>query len=123
MIELYYIDPPTVKPFWQQNIVEGRNLTVTCLAEPGNPNTTIFFWTKEGNPLFRQNGATLQLQNIQRTSSGIYRCTAENLYGNGEKGTHSQSMVINVFCKCFVSLCMHIYFLFYSVPRKLFTYS
>lgn len=52
----------------------------------------------EDNPGFRQNETTLQLYKIQRTSSGTYKCTAENNYSNGEKGTHIQTMVVNVLC-------------------------
>lgn len=65
---------------------------------PGNPRSTTVYWTKVENSGFRQNGHTLHVPNIQRTSSGTYRCTAENNYSNGEKGTHNQSMVVNVFC-------------------------
>lgn len=83
----------------QQDIIEGRDISVTCTATPGNPSSTTFYWTKVDNSGFRQNGATLQLPDIQRTSSGTYRCTAENNYSNGEKGTDSQSMFINVLCK------------------------
>lgn len=35
----------------------------------------------------------------QRNSSGTYKCTAENSYHNGERGTHSQSFAVNVQCK------------------------
>lgn len=82
----------------QQNFIEGRDLSVTCQAAPGNPSSTTFYWTKVDNPGFRQNGATLRLYNIQRNSSGTYRCTAENNYNNGEKGAHSQTMVVKVQC-------------------------
>nr|XP_034303739.1 titin-like isoform X4 [Crassostrea gigas] len=88
--------PPNVYTMRQQNKIEGRDLSVTCRATPGNPNSTTFYWTKVDNPGFRQNGSTLQLPNIQRTSSGTYRCTAENNYSNGERGTDSQAMVVNV---------------------------
>lgn len=71
--------PPTVRPFRQQNIIEGRNLTVTCDVIPGNPIHTILFWTKESNP-FRQERATLLFPKIQRNSSGEYKCIAENIY-------------------------------------------
>uniref|UniRef100_A0A8W8LC32 Ig-like domain-containing protein n=1 Tax=Magallana gigas TaxID=29159 RepID=A0A8W8LC32_MAGGI len=88
--------PPTIKTLSQQDIVEGRALLVTCQAISGNPNSTTFYWTKEDNPGFRQNGSTLHIPNIQRISSGTYRCTAENNYSIGEKGTHNQSMDVNV---------------------------
>lgn len=83
----------------RQIIIEGNNLSITCQANLGNPSFTAMYWTKVDDAGFRQNGATLHLLDIQRTSSGIYRCTAENNYGNGEKGTNSQFMSINVLCK------------------------
>lgn len=99
-----YTDPPTIKALSQQDIVEGRALLVTCQAVSGrNPNSTTFYWTKEDNPGFIQSGSTLHIPNIQRTSSGIYRCTAENNYSIEEKGTHSQSMDVNVLCEIFFS--------------------
>lgn len=91
-------DPPLVKNLSQQNIIEGYNLSVTCEATDGNPISTSLFWTKADNPLFKQEGATLELPNIQRTRSGIYTCTAENTFLDGKKGKHSQSMVVNVQC-------------------------
>ncbi|XP_052691152.1 kin of IRRE-like protein 1 [Crassostrea angulata] len=94
VIDVLY--PPVVNALSNQNTIEGGGLTVNCTATPGNPSATTFYWTKVDNQGFRQNGAILQLYNIQRTSSGTYRCTAENNYSNKEKGMHSQSMVINV---------------------------
>nr|XP_034316836.1 synaptogenesis protein syg-2 isoform X4 [Crassostrea gigas] len=88
--------PPTVHMLSQQDILEERNLSITCKATPGNPSSTTFYWTKVDNPGFRHNGSTLHLPNIQRTSSGTYRCIAENNYNNEEKGTDSQSMDVNV---------------------------
>lgn len=98
------IYPPLVNTLSNQNIIEGRNLSVTCTATPGNPSSTVLYWTKVDNPGFRQNGAILQLYTIQRSNSGTYRCTAENNYYNGERGTHSQTMVVNV-----LSINIHIY--------------
>lgn len=92
-------DPPIVHTLSQQDIIEGKDLSVNCTATPGNPSATTLYWTKVDNPGFRQNGPTLHLLDIQRTSSGTYKCTAENNYGNGEKGRNSQSMIINVLCK------------------------
>nr|XP_022339540.1 uncharacterized protein LOC111134632 isoform X4 [Crassostrea virginica] len=90
--------PPSVIHLTQKDIIEAQNLFIICGANPGNPNLTIFVWTKVDSG-FRQNGSTLQLPNIQRTSSGTYRCTAENTYRNGAKGTNSQTMVVNVLYK------------------------
>uniref|UniRef100_A0A8W8P1S0 Uncharacterized protein n=1 Tax=Magallana gigas TaxID=29159 RepID=A0A8W8P1S0_MAGGI len=89
-------NPPNVYTMRQQNIIEGRDLSITCQATPGNPNSTTFYWTKVDNSGFRQNGPTLQLPNIQRTSSGTYRCKTENNYNNEVKGSDSQAMVVNV---------------------------
>lgn len=97
-------DPPIVNALSQQDIIEGRDLSVTCQVTPGNPSATTFYWTNVNNQGFRQNVPTLQLPNIQRTISGSYRCTAENIYSNGEKGTDSQSLVVNVQCRCSLKL-------------------
>lgn len=99
---MFIIDPPSVKTLSKKDIIEGRNLSVPCETTPGNPNSTTIYWTKVGEQ-FRQSGATLQLANINRTSSGTYICTAENNYSYTEKGTDSQSMVINVQCKLILS--------------------
>uniref|UniRef100_K1S6Y6 Hemicentin-1 n=1 Tax=Magallana gigas TaxID=29159 RepID=K1S6Y6_MAGGI len=89
-------NPPVVNTLFQQDIIEGRDLSVNCTATPGNPSSTAFYWTKVDNSGFRQNGPTLQLLNIQRNSSRTYICIAENMYSNGNKGTDNQSMVVNV---------------------------
>lgn len=94
--------PPTVHMLSQQDILEERNLSITCKATPGNPSSTTFYLTKVDNPGFRHNGSTLHLPNIQRTSSGTYRCIAENNYNNEEKGTDSQSMDVNVLCRSLI---------------------
>lgn len=93
-----FTDPPLVENLSPKDIIEGQNLSVVCEATDGNPSLTSIFWTKADNPSFKQDGATLDLPSIQRTSSGIYRCTAENTFFNGKKGTHTQSMVVNVQC-------------------------
>lgn len=122
------IDPPSVKTLSKKDILEGRYLSVPCETTPGNPNSTTIYWTKVGEPEFRQSGATLQLANINRTSSGTYRCTAENNYINKEKGTDSQSMVINVQCKLILSFLYierkcFIYFHYHQKPTVSFTFS
>lgn len=94
-----FLVPPTVNTPSQRKVIEGRDLTVTCQDTPGNPSSSTFYWTKEGYPAFRQNGTTLQLPKIYRSSSGTYICTAENIYSDGENGVDSQSMEVNVFCE------------------------
>lgn len=90
-------DPPSVLALTQREIVEGRDLSVTCQATPGNPSSTTFFWTKDSE--YKQKGARLYIPNIQRSGSGTYRCTVENNYSNGETGTHDQDMDVSVLCK------------------------
>lgn len=86
------------------------NSSITCLATPGNPSSITFHWTKVDNPGFKQNGATLHIHSIQRTSSGAYRCTAENIYSNGAKGSDIQSMVVNVLCGLLLHITVNVYF-------------
>lgn len=114
LIHFVYTDPPTIKTLSQQDIIEGGDLSVTCKANPGNPSSTTIYWTKVYNPGFRRNVSTLQSNSIQKNSSGTYRCIAENNYSNGEKGTHSQSMVVNVLCKIFFIL-IYPHFILYVV--------
>lgn len=98
-----FIDPPTVDTLSQRDVIEERNISITCTATPGNPIFTTFWWTKVDNPGFIENGATIQLSNIQRNNSGTYRCTAENNYSNGKKETDSQLTVVNVQCRSLMS--------------------
>lgn len=101
-IIILFEDPPVVNPLSQQNITEGSNLSVNCTATPGNPSTTTIYWTKIDNLGFRENGSILKLFNIQRTNSGTYVCAAENKYINERKGTHNETMVVNVQCKYYI---------------------
>lgn len=100
-------DPPSVSPLTKQDVIEGRYISVTCSASPGNPEPSTFFWTNIGLSGSRQEGPILQLPGINRSSSGNYTCTAENNYNNNEKGTSTQSMVINVLCKYHLVLAMY----------------
>lgn len=93
-------DPPSVNALSHQIIIERRDLSISCQTTPGHPSSNTVYWTKVDNSGFRQDGTTLQIPNINRTSTGTYRCTAENIYSNGEKGTDSQSMLVNVLCRC-----------------------
>lgn len=96
---LLIVVPPRVNILSLKLQVENTNLSINCNATPGNPNTTRFLWTKVDDSTFRKNEATLQLPKIQRTSSGTYRCTAKNTYSNGQNGSHSGEIFINVLCK------------------------
>lgn len=97
-------DAPRVLTLTQQNITEGNTLIVGCKVMEGNPNSSNVYWTREGDSTFHGNSATLQLLSIHRNSSGFYNCTAENMFNDGKKGTHSQIMFINVLCEIFLFL-------------------
>lgn len=97
--KIFFLDPPSVAAFPQQNTIERDDLSVTCNYTHGNPISTTLSWTKTDDPEFKHNEIILQLPKIERNSSGTYICTAENTYSNGEKGTDSQSLVVNVQCK------------------------
>lgn len=99
VIFFFKVPPAVISLSKKKTIIEGRDLSVPCQAKPGNPNSTTIYWTKVDNTGFRQNSSILQLNKINRSSSGTYRCTAENHYSNGEKGTHSQNMVVDVLCE------------------------
>ncbi|XP_062620635.1 B-cell receptor CD22-like, partial [Saccostrea cucullata] len=89
--------PPTVFSLTDKDVIEGDDLSVTCSVTNGNPTQTTVYWTKTGDSGFRQNGAVLRIQRIQRSSAGTYTCTAQNSYSIGGTGSNSQSMTINVF--------------------------
>ncbi|XP_021368371.1 carcinoembryonic antigen-related cell adhesion molecule 5-like [Mizuhopecten yessoensis] len=58
---------------------EGQTLpTVTCSSDC-NPVCT-YSWTKDEQS--HTTGSDIQLTNIQRGQTGVYRCTASNKYGN-----------------------------------------
>ncbi|XP_062607906.1 B-cell receptor CD22-like, partial [Saccostrea cucullata] len=88
--------PPTVSSLTNKDIIEGDDLSVTCSVTNGNPSQTTIYWTKTGDSGFRQNGAVLRIQRIQRNSAGTYTCTAQNSYSIGATGSSSQSMTVNV---------------------------
>ncbi|XP_062598803.1 hemicentin-1-like, partial [Saccostrea cucullata] len=88
--------PPTVSSLTNQDIIEGDDLSVTCSVTNGNPSQATVYWTKTDDSGFRQNGAELRIQRIQRGSAGTYTCTAQNSYSIGGKGSNSQSMTVNV---------------------------
>ena len=102
----FFIDPPSVIPLTQKDTIEGQDLLIICRATPGNPITTMFWWIKVNDPVFRQNGSILEFISIQKNRSGTYKCIAENTYSSGWKGTDSQEMVVNVLCK--ISLLFHV---------------
>lgn len=118
-----FIDPPTVDTLSQRDIIEERDLSITCTATPANPSFTTFWWTNEDNSGFKQNGATLQLYNIQRNSSDTYRCTAENSYCNGKKGPDSQFTVVSVQCRSLMSNaqpCIYFCRIFFTSLKRFF---
>ncbi|XP_062572138.1 cell adhesion molecule 4-like, partial [Saccostrea cucullata] len=80
-INVFY--PPSVSSLTDKDIIEGDDLSVTCSVTNGNPSQTNVYWTKTGDSGFRQNGAVLRIQRIQRNMAGTYTCTAQNSYSIG----------------------------------------
>ncbi|XP_069125341.1 carcinoembryonic antigen-related cell adhesion molecule 5-like [Argopecten irradians] len=69
------LTPPTVT----YTPTEGQTIpTITCSADC-NPACT-YSWTKDGQSY--TTGSGLQLTNIQRGQTGVYRCTVSNVYGS-----------------------------------------
>ncbi|XP_069119326.1 carcinoembryonic antigen-related cell adhesion molecule 5-like [Argopecten irradians] len=69
------LTPPTVT----YTPTEGQTIpTITCSADC-NPACT-YSWTKDGQSY--TTGSGLQLTNIQRGQTGVYRCTASNVHGS-----------------------------------------
>lgn len=111
---LFFSDPPIVHNLTQQNIIEGINFSVTCNITVGNPRSTQITWISVDKPGFERNGTTLSFPRVHKTNSGNYTCKAENDYGKKGKGTHSQSMFLNVLCKL-----TYIFLLYYRNNFKL----
>ena len=78
-----------------QNVLEGGNVTLKCLAE-GKPKPTIT-WIR----LSDNQAVTMPLININRNDPRGYRCTASN--GVGIPAT--REIFIDVQCKCSSLLC------------------
>ncbi|XP_069109331.1 uncharacterized protein [Argopecten irradians] len=67
------LTPPTVT----YTPTEGQTIpTITCSADC-NPACT-YSWTKDGQSY--TTGSGIQLTNIQRGQTGVYRCTASNVH-------------------------------------------
>ncbi|XP_061182272.1 hemicentin-1-like [Saccostrea echinata] len=98
-LEINVLYPPIVSHITNQDIIEGSNLTVQCSFTAGNPPQTTVYWIRSGDSGFRQNGRILQLQKIDRDSTGTYVCVAKNIYSLGGTGTSSRAMDVNVLCK------------------------
>lgn len=93
------IDPPSVSSFSPQYPVELTDFSAACTVVPGNPPNTEMYWTRSGEETFQQNSTHLRLFSINRNDSGTYKCTAENTYSSGSKGSNSQTLVVDVQCK------------------------
>lgn len=70
-------------------IVEGDTATLVCRVTAANPISNITWkWYKTDNPSnVLHNESTLSIPNIQRSRSGLYRCTASNVVGTSVAAT------------------------------------
>jgi len=82
---------------YNQTVLEGSDVTLFCEAT-GKPTPNVT-WTRVlmngGNSEVLHQGETWDFQNINRTASGKYNCTADN----GYKNPVSHKVEVNVLCE------------------------
>ncbi|XP_055954849.1 B-cell receptor CD22 [Patella vulgata] len=76
-VQVDVLYPPTVSTPSLYKILESTGLTITCSGNPGNPTVTSYRWTGPGG--YSSTGATLNIPDIKRNQTGVYRCTATNI--------------------------------------------
>ena len=87
----------------QQKVIEGRALSVKCTVTSANPHPTSsqFTWQQVGGSL-TQNQQILNINSIQRSQAGTYRCTASNTmvptHGQTVIGRKSVTVGVDVLC-------------------------
>ena len=64
----------------QYPVLEGGNVTLTCIVHEGYPKPRIQ-WFKDKMPLEREINTTLVLTQIKADDEGNYTCNAENGLG------------------------------------------
>jgi len=83
--------PSAIQPIKNENITEGRNLTLLCNVS-GIPPPMVS-WIKVGGDMITDK-RELVFTNISRTQAGEYKCEASNLCGNA-----SETATIEAQCK------------------------
>lgn len=79
-----------------QTVLEGSNTTFCEATGRPAPNTTLTRVLEDGSDVeVLPQGPTWNFPNINRTASGLYRCTAKNEYE-----TVTQVFKVDVICKC-----------------------
>ncbi|XP_077985352.1 hemicentin-1-like [Glandiceps talaboti] len=84
---------PTIDISGLFTVIEGQNFNEECSAD-ANPNANIF-WSDEDMETVGDEGR-LDFDNIQRTSSGNYMCTATNTFWDGTNGDDTESRYLDV---------------------------
>ena len=84
------ISPPSFV-ISDKTVNESTDVIVFCTSS-AHPTPHVFQWTYEGRVL--SNNAVLQLNNIQRTQTGVYTCTTTNVVG-----TASADITLTVQCE------------------------
>ena len=96
-------------------------MTLSCNAT-GNPVPTIS-WTRDGNPInttnhsrisFLKDKKQLTITDANRTDSGVYRCVANNKFGNAT----SRPATLDIQCNALSTLES----VFNSIAIKIFIY-
>lgn len=108
-----YVDPPedikiSTSPLGTDvgtsyDIEEGENLTLDCQAQDANPVDVTYKWTQENGNFTAQDSNSLEIDDIQRTQNGRYRCTASNAMTpsgrNPVAGMDRKAVTVNVQCE------------------------
>lgn len=100
---LFLIDAPevTTREKTPYKVIEGNTAILKCVVIAANPNEIISWkWFKQVSKVLH-NQSIYTINNIMRSDSGSYSCTARNSIGTSELATIN----VDVLCKYFF-LCM-----------------
>ncbi|XP_037083342.1 hemicentin-2-like [Pollicipes pollicipes] len=74
-LDVLYAPNVRVRP--EREVPEGGSVQVLCEVD-ANPQAQHVYWLREGEPEFRQDGATLRLSRVSAVDNGEYVCVAVN---------------------------------------------
>ncbi|XP_033226745.1 neurofascin isoform X2 [Belonocnema kinseyi] len=79
--------------------VEGSRVILTCMASPGGYPEPQYQWSKESElgviqiPPSEHSGPKYEIESVQLSSEGTYRCFAMNEIGNGEPASVNLTVI------------------------------
>ena len=83
---MYYTDPPEFAAP-NQNVTRSallrESFVFDCIPSGGSPAVYSYTFTKSGNPITggEVSGSVLTINPVERSSRGVYTCTANNTAG------------------------------------------